>query len=234
MKSLNDQFLYAVKIKRAAGWQDHDTARLQISVGQEYHEGEKLAATIQWVKKHFDHTIICVNDTLQRHNFEFDGMDSIDAYHRSEEAGREWIERNIDLLRAAPDATIYRWDQWYKTPEYHQHRLAVDEYYQTSKNFQKIVGNETEGFWKRRQGREELCNVHKERFRLHTREYLLEECAVFRMMFAQKRAADIYPGSTLLPCTVFKPDNGGSKHAFTRIDFSKRDCRAEFLTLDHS
>ena len=38
---------YAVKVKNGAGWNAFDTARLQISVGQPYHEGDKLAALLR-------------------------------------------------------------------------------------------------------------------------------------------------------------------------------------------
>ena len=62
---------YAVKVKNGAGWNAFDTARLQISVGQPYHEGDKLAATADWVRHRFGRVIVCVNDTLQRFNHAF-------------------------------------------------------------------------------------------------------------------------------------------------------------------
>jgi len=55
---------YKVMVKSGAAWRDYDTARLEISVGQPYHEGAKFEATVDWVKHRFSHSIVSVNDTL--------------------------------------------------------------------------------------------------------------------------------------------------------------------------
>src|SRR5688572_6281343 len=86
---------YAVKVKNGRGWHAYDVARLPISVGQSYHEGEKFKATLRWLQPRFKKIVICVNDTLQRHNFS--NISDNEAFFKAEAAGREWIERNIQL-----------------------------------------------------------------------------------------------------------------------------------------
>jgi len=170
---------YAVKVKTGAGWQEFDTARLQLSAGQPYHEAEKLRATFNWVGQRFEKVIICANDTLQRFNHEMDGLTPSEAFSKAESDGREWIERNISSIRSLPNYTDF------------------------------------------------------ERFADLSKRYLLEETAVFSIMFKTEAAVDIYPGSTLLPCTIFQgqtvdgaPDGLGMGH-FSRIDFKRNQKFSE-------
>lgn len=205
---------YAVKVKNGAGWQEFDTARLQISVGQPYHEGDKFEATVKWASLRFKKVIVCVNDTLQRFNLIAEGYSEQEAQRITSDLGREWIERNISLLRSLPNVEIKRWDTW-KNDDYEEVKHQIDELYRENIEFQVAVDTDITGFTKRNDSKPELC-----------REYLLEETAVFSKMF-RERAVDIYPGSVLLPCRIFQgravkgAPNGLSDGHFTRIDFKR-------------
>lgn len=216
MNDLNRDFSKTVKVKRACEWQEFDTARLQISVGQPYHESAELAATIRWALSNFQRVQICVNDTLQRHNFEFEGLNQEDAYAKSEATGREWVERNAELIRS-PRIEIIRWEQWRREPEYQSNLERIKDLYDRSDDFQEAIRQEIDNFWERRKKNYSSDEETYNRFARHSKEYLLEECAVFLQMFARDQAADIYPGSTLLPCSQLK---GMGKYGFTRIDFT--------------
>ena len=214
---------YAVKVKTGAGWSDFDTARLQISVGQQYHEGDKLKATFNWVGQRFDKVIICVNDTLQRFNYEMDGMSPEDAFNRSEAKGREWIERNIETIRGLPNYTIHRWEDWRSKPEYQNNLDKVYDLYENNPSFRAALDQNISDFW----SRQDRPAEEFERFQEISKHYLLEETAVFSMMFDNEEAADIYPGSILLPCTTFQGKHldgapqGLNMGHFTRIDFKR-------------
>lgn len=205
---------YAVKVKNGAGWQDFDTARLQISVGQPYHEDEKFEATLKWASMRFDKVIVCVNDTLQRFNLIAEGHSEDEAQRMTLDMGREWIERNLNLLRTLPNVEIKRWDSW-KKDDYAEVKQQIDDLYYNNIEFQVAVDTDVTGFTKRNKTNPKLC-----------REYLREETAVFSKMF-RERAVDIYPGSVLLPCRIFQgrdvegaPDGLSDGH-FTRIDFRR-------------
>lgn len=216
MSALIDQHTTAAKVKRACQWDSFKHARLQISVGQDYHEGDRLKATLEWASNNFDTVTVCVNDTLQRHNMEFSGVDAKKALDLSENNGREWIERNIETMRAYPNIRIVRWNEWAGRKEYPQILQKMHDLYNNSSSMKDAVETEIYNFWKRRG---DGVQEHYSSFHYHAKNYLLEECAVFSMMFSEQEAADIYPGSTLLPCALFK-DMG--KYGFTRIEFKSQ------------
>lgn len=221
---------YAVKVKNGRRWDVYSTARFHISVGQEYHEGEKFKATMQWAKHRFDKVIICVNDTLQRYNYVYkEGISNDDAMSKSENAGREWLERNLSAIRSIPSYEIIRWNNWLNHPDYSSESNFVHDLYHSDENVRSLIANDVMTFWKRRQIREGAETYAEfERFKAASTAYLLEETAAFFLMFKRDVAVDVYPGSVLLPCVLAEQYLGLSDRnlgggAFTRIDFSRRD-----------
>ena len=108
---------YAVKTKDGNQWREHKNARLQISVGQESHEGEKFKSTIEWTKNRFtkrtkSKVYICINDSLQRWNYVFAGMSHKQAAEKAIALGDEWIERNSNIYNQIPNAQFTRWESW--------------------------------------------------------------------------------------------------------------------------
>lgn len=220
---------YAVKVKNGAGWRSYGTVRLQISVGQPYHEGDKLAATLDWVRHRFDHVVICVNDTLQRFNFRFeDGLSDEAAFKKAHDAGTAWIERNRHIIETLPSVELHRWEDWKARPEFANAKLTTDAFYQSNREFHEAIQANVTAFWRRQNFSEGLTGQYRfAEFERYARAYLLEETAVFSMMFRDHQAVDVYPGSVLLPCVLFQgrrvegaPD-GLERGAFTRIDFSR-------------
>ena len=222
---------YAVKVKNGAGWRDFDVARFQISVGQPYHEGEKLRSTLDWADHRFNSLVVCVNDTLQRFNYMFeDGMSEDEAFNHSLKLGYQWIERNRPLLESLENVSCYRWEDWRKHQSYQASYDQVLSLYANNKEFREAIDQNVMDFWNRRQSRGGLSDHYRfDRFHIHSRDYLLEETAAFSLMFEEQEAADIYPGTLLLPCTVFKGRNiegaplGLLKGTHnTRIDFKRQ------------
>ncbi len=213
---------YAVKVKNGAGWTKFGTARFHISVGQAYHEDEKFRASMAWASQRFEKVIICVNDTLQRHNYIFDGMGEIEAFDLTEADGREWIERNLHSIRQLPNFEINRWEEWRINPDYGRTQSEINTLYQSDRSFRETIDNEVLTFWHRRQKRMGLADEYRfAEFQKNSTNYLLEECTVFSLMFEKDNAVDIYPGSVLLPCVLFKNEDALGSRAFTRIDFRK-------------
>lgn len=203
MSESND---YKVKILKPNNWRKYPVGRLDISVGMPYHEGEKLKAAVAWAGERFSHLIVSVADTLQRHNFMAEGMEKEAAYNHSYQLGTEWIERNHAILAGA---TIIRWDQRLMHPLYAQYTRRTLGHFADCPAFQASLEQEA-GTYAIRKGQ----SVSADRIN-----YLIEEVAVFDMLFCIEPAADVYPGS-ILPFW----DQGiyQGKAAFTRIDFTRR------------
>jgi len=213
---------YSVKVKNGAGWTNYQRARFQISVGQEYHEGEKLKASFNWAAQRFEGITICVNDTLQRFNYLYDGMSEDEAYKKSEAKGREWIERNQHIWRSIPNVKIVRWDEWKKDQGFPQRLDDINKKYETDQSFKSEVDHEIQSFWSRRLKKNRDVAENFSAFQEFSKAYLLEEIAVFPLMFEAENAVDIYPGSTLLPCKLSGNSRLGQR-GYTRIDFKKNN-----------
>ncbi len=226
--------LYILKVKTEKhtthNWQDFDLARLQISVGQEYHEGEKIKATIDWCAPRFESVQICVNDTLQRFNKMFElGLSEVEAMQVARSEGQAWIDRYIKLFSVIPHLEIKRWDTWKNNELYQSDRSKIDFLYKTNEEFKQSIDNNIMGIWARRQ---KMKPDHYPASRLNrffslSKKYLLEEITVFSVMYETDRGIDIYPGTVIFPATVFQgrdidgaPDGLG-KGYFCRTDFSR-------------
>ena len=224
---------YVVKVrsnKSTDSWQNFDTARLQISVGQEYHEGEKFVSLVAWCKHRFNSVAICANDTLQRFNLMFEKhIDEAQALKETSELGRQWIERSMPIIKGLPNAKIIRWDDWKAKESFKKGRLSTEWLYTNNNEFKGAIDHNIMEIWKRRKAmRPDVYNISNfdEFFKL-SREYLLEETAGFSAMFESEQGIDIYPGTVLFAVSLFRgrqvegaPDGLGKGH-FSRVDFVK-------------
>lgn len=220
---------YAVKVKNGSAWHDYDTCRLQISVGQEYHEGAKMEATLNWAGQRFRNVIICVNDTLQRYNSIYSStLGEEDAHKEWSLAGQSWIERNRPFFQSLQRYSIVRWDDWIFAPEFNKKKEEVELFYTTNSFFREAIQQNINDFWQRNAQRiNGSAQAGYGRFFECSRAYLLEETAVFSMMFKLETAVDIYPGTVLLPAVLFRSNpvpgmpEGLDLGCFTRIDFKR-------------
>lgn len=199
---------YKVKILKPNMHRAHPVGRLDISVGKPNHEGEKLAATVAWARERYQHVIISVADTLQRHNLMAEGIPAMTALKQSRRAGDEWIQRNEHLFAGC---SVMRWDERLNHPLYPQFLERTEQAILTDARL--------------RQDLHEASEEYAQRLGItvsyHRHNYLVEELAVFDMLFGTEPAADIYPGS-LLPFWDHESYRG--RASFTRIDFLKKSA----------
>lgn len=232
--------VYAIKVKSEQSthnWQEFDNARLQISVGQDYHEGEKLKAVAEWSAPRFEKTIVCVNDTLQRYNLMFEmGLNEEQARDMSAHQGQEWLNRNKVSFRNNDNVIFIHWNEWLEHTDYHSERAKVEKFYRSNEEFKQAIDGNIMAIWERRRSMDALAYTFNRfnEFSDLSRQYLLEEITVFSMMFEQEKAIDIYPGSVIFAATVFQGQSiedapkGLGKGFFSRIDFSRRKESVEY------
>lgn len=194
MRDFENVVKYKVKVKNGAGWRQYDTARLQISVGGPRHEGEKFKATVDWVGQNFKKATICVNDTLQRFNFQLSGMSEQEAFEASMAAGRDWFRRHMAEIETLPNVSLYRWEEW-KTDAFERRHAEVCARYEADPVFYQSVQDS-----------------QKNKLSIP---YILEEVAVFSLMYEKENAVDVYPGTLPSAMYVF------SHQHQTRIDFAR-------------
>ena len=152
---------------------------LLVSVGAEYHEGEKFGATVDLLNRsEFGHVTVAVADTLQRHNLE---VPSARAYDRSRRLGDQWVARNrplLDLLTAETD--ILRWDDALVDPRYPRALSDVRAAYTSNTRYRQAIDSTIDRFVARRDG--EAGDIDDVRHRCLT--YLLEEVPIIQPLWA--------------------------------------------------
>jgi len=152
---------------------------LTISTGQKVHEGEKFIATLKLINEHFKKCLIFVCDTLQRHSIAIVSNSNQELmYYPAKREGDQWIDRNEPLCKTYLNIpyTIRRWDDWFKTESYLHYRKEVDKLYFEDPKFVHIVDGLAQEFSHGLEKRGDIFDgsvANK-----HSKEYLLEECAV--------------------------------------------------------
>ncbi len=98
----------------------HNQCLLLISVGQEAHEADRLAATINLINNSFESCIISLYDTIQRHTMALNSKHHPDTFHSTaSKEGDLWIERNRSYYeKLSIPKKVIRWDMWLKHREY--------------------------------------------------------------------------------------------------------------------
>ena len=161
------------------------TVLLLVSVGKEYHQGEKLAATIQKINQSgFARCIIAVADTLQRHNILT--VSPQEGYAVSRNKGDEWLKDHkkiISLLKMP--YKISRWDEFLKRDDYHKYYYQIVREYYSNKNYRSAVHETIRVFTQRKKLIEGTIEYDEAFYR--SLFYILEECPVIMPMWADEK-----------------------------------------------
>ncbi|MBD2809790.1 hypothetical protein ID853_02535 [Xenorhabdus sp. Vera] len=158
------------------------TVLLLISVGKEYHEGEKFFATIEKINQSgFSKCIIAVADTLQRHNYTIGTAH--DNYSHSVEKGNEWIKSNAEAIsKLTVPNEIVRWDAYLKREDYkYYYDHILNEYY--SNEDYRLCINESINIFAVRNNLEHGTSEYENAF-YRSLFYILEECPIIMPMWA--------------------------------------------------
>ncbi|WP_455409949.1 tRNA-dependent cyclodipeptide synthase [Streptomyces hiroshimensis] len=204
-------------------------AVLLVSVGQRYHEGDKLRATVELVQRGgFQQVTIAVADTLQRTNYL--GISRQDAYDRALKAGDEWLQRNEKTLaRLAAISDVLRWDEALRDPVYPQFRRRVEDAYEHDLRYRQALLRTVGKFLDRLTARDPEADIA-----VASRNclgYLIEECPVIMPTWAH-RGYDyvIYPQPMTVAMAetrrLFVEDAYPGKAEWLPLKFKKRAMTA--------
>ncbi len=190
---------YKVRARGMPEWRDHHTVRLEISVGQSYHEGSKLEAALQWAHKNFENVYILLGDSIQHYNLMFElGLSKDEAFTQAIKAGDEWLARHAAALNNFKP-TITRWGDWKAAPSYFSVKRSIDKLYEQNHEFSEAVRDAFIGKFVRNDYPEERFDL----FQQLSVEYLLEETAIFAVAYEQLGGISAYPGTYLEMLSMF-------------------------------
>lgn len=169
------------------GEEHHFTGKrcvLAISVGQDYHEDQRLYSAIHLLNESgFSHCKVVVADTLQRHNV--DAQSTAEALALSQQEGQKWLERNAAALAALKmDVQITRWIDELSDPKYSEWRRKVENTLNDSSQLQGAINNTIEVFIERLKLRNPDADI--EAAAAKYREYIIEEIPIIMPLWAEQ------------------------------------------------
>lgn len=159
-------------------------AVLLVSVGQRYHEGDKLQATVELVNRSgIEHLTIAVADALQRHNYT--ELPETVAYAHALRAGDEWLARNADILGGLlVTSDVLRWHTTLTDERYTALRERVENEYADNPDYKAAVDATIGRFTDRLRQRDPGADIEAA-FR-KSWVYLMEECPVIMPLWARE------------------------------------------------
>ncbi|GAA2627525.1 hypothetical protein GCM10010411_75830 [Actinomadura fulvescens] len=176
---------------RGEHWRAHSHCHLPISVGQAYHSGAKMLATIDWINRHadapFTRCTIVLADTLQRHNLT--ALAAQDAWDQAHRAGSAWLDRNNAALDACTvPLRVIRWSELLARPGYQAFRDRLTQLQTQNAAFAAAL-DQAVASWLARQAASDPAAGQR------SRAYLMEELACTAVLASDTPAACCYPGS---------------------------------------
>ncbi len=135
-----EQKHYKIKAKPSASQTGARVCSLNISMNNPNQTGDKLKAMIKWVNTNFDHCIVNVSDSLQRHNLANQGCSKKEAYQKSLAMGKKWLADNDNVLQELSIShEVCRWDKWLGLTKVKDLQSKLYDLYQTKEPFKACV-----------------------------------------------------------------------------------------------
>lgn len=192
---------YKANFKKQKGLEfkkDPSTCLLPISVGQAYHESDKLLAVIKLLNKKFTKCFIVVCDTLQRHTLSIKNryLNNAKLYDLALKNGNDWLKRNSkSLQKFTINYEITKWDYWLDDLEYNIQIEKIENEYNKKNDFYIAVQNTCEEFLKRYEKHNDVKNPDKYFIKMKSIAYLKEECAIMLIWKKMNCNFIVYPAS---------------------------------------
>jgi tRNA-dependent cyclodipeptide synthase len=214
-------------IVRSPGWRAFTACTLGVSVMSPNWQNDYFASILAFAAANFQTIRIDLTDALYRHNFMAQGFLPVEAAARADAIGAAWLERHQHMIEAStvtPD--VIRWSQWHRHSDYDTVLEAVTRAYDTSPMFRDAVESDVSEFC-RRQGRQATASGCR-----HSRDYLLEEVAVFTLEARALPSLKLYPGDEPMCVNIVRrglvPEapRGLEREQYAKVKFHTRGYQA--------
>lgn len=185
-----------VSLEQKATFAD-STCLLTISVGQETHEGELFALTIDLVNKSFKSCIILVDDSLQRYTMALSSESSPNhLYKQAILEGEQWLRRNKKYYtQLTIPYKILHWDQWLKHDSFKEHKKTIKQLLKTDETYLNAFKDTANGFLRKYCNRIAADTLNMNRANKLIMDYLIEECTALCLWVDLDCQFELYPGT---------------------------------------
>lgn len=168
---------------------------LPISVGQEYHEGDKLEAIIHLINNKFMSCTIVIADVLQRHTLMLENnLSEAEAENIATSIGKEWLASQAKYIsKLNIPHKIKFWYEWLNSEAYQSQRLITESLYRNNQQIQSAFDLSIEKFLNRNPN---FYNPSNQAFaKERALEYIKEECSIMPLWIKDKFHFEIYPAN---------------------------------------
>jgi tRNA-dependent cyclodipeptide synthase len=195
-----------IKAKAAgakSAWQSHIGGKgyMGVSLHSPNHRGNSLAAMVRWVNEtgKFDEFKVGLSDTLNRHNYVMEeGISYEQAAKKASCIGQEWLDENLSILENLEiPYELVRWDYWLHnySDVVESNRASFYQAFNNNQSFRESILDDVRKYFNRHHG-VDLSNADPDKIGLSI-EYLIEELAVYSVIFDTYPSTAIYPGKQL-------------------------------------
>jgi hypothetical protein len=167
-----------------------------ISVGQQTHEGEHFAATIELLNKSFKSCVMLVDDSLQRHTMALSRTESPDYFYKASlEEGDLWLKRNKKHYQKLNNLEkIVRWDTWLNHPKFDEHKKAIKNLINNDPEYAYAFETAIDGFVNKYCSRvANSAHFDVVRAKRLSLEFVVEECAALCLWTELNCQYEAYP-----------------------------------------
>lgn len=183
---------YRVSGSAPFDYRTFDLVRLEISIGQDYSEGPKFKACVEWATKNFSNVVLLLGDTLQRHNIRREHrLSSEEAFAYTKQQGKDWFIRNRSNIPA--NCQIVYWKEFLSDENYFSTLTQVRDLYHSNGAFRNALNQvilEAAGR-KLKRGEDFVWREFKQ----SSLSYLLEETAGLALAYERFPGVSAYHGS---------------------------------------
>lgn len=180
------------KLKDPQAFNCSSSCLIPISIGQDYHYGPKLAATLNLVNHTFANCILVFGDTLQRYNRAIQwGKDPEYWRTYTKEEGAQWISNLYMLSELDIEWKVIRWERLLQSAHFPIYLDEIKQLYNDDPSYMQVFENNIDDFLQRMKKRGEL-NITRNLAKQYCRDYLFEECAIMRLWVQENCEFELY------------------------------------------
>lgn len=171
-----------------------NTCVLPISVGQDYHEGEKFKSLLRLVERHFARCKVIVGDYLQRHTLGlcYPNRSPDEIGELALQLGQEWLKRNttsIEEMSVPSEITL--WKEVCDDARFAMYTSLMHRLYDVDSEYTNVVLHDINAFLARKG-----WSDSKEAVAVSVK-YVIEEDAAACVWVSDDRVVTVYPFTTI-------------------------------------
>jgi hypothetical protein len=221
---------------------NNQRALLAVSVNNIQKNINRFSAILKLIFQYFENCTIIVGDTLQRHTLAMQSdKETTVCYDDVIALGDEWLAAHEKICKGYEGRIkIVRWDEWLNHPSFEESKLMIMDEMQKDSAYKQYFTESIDAYLNRYENRLTPANTfNRKKAESLCWDYLIEECAVFRLWPSTESHFVIYDGTypSAMKETFIRFINQQQSYPFDLLNiyFNDGEIREpQILILDNS